>query len=71
MSKEHGSKAKKSGNAEEQWSSDPAPLLRVGDDFVLSHVDPASTPGFEGRKRDGRRVLIGAVSELAGLQERL
>ncbi|MEO7348480.1 MAG: polyphosphate kinase 2 family protein [Terrimesophilobacter sp.] len=53
------------------WNSDPAPLLRVTEGFVLAHVDPASTPGFEGRKRDGRRELLGAVSELAGLQERL
>lgn len=53
------------------WKSDPAPLLRVTDGFVLAHVDPASTPGFDGRKRDGQHALIGAVSELAGLQERL
>lgn len=61
----------KARSPEEQWSTDPAPLLRVSDGFVLSHVDPAATPGFTGGKRDGRRVLVGSVSELAGLQERL
>lgn len=68
MSKSHGSKSHKS---EEQWSSDPAPLLRVGSVFDLSHIDPAATPGFEGRKKDGHRVLAESVKKLAELQERL
>ncbi|MCC6270378.1 MAG: polyphosphate kinase 2 family protein [Microbacteriaceae bacterium] len=54
-----------------QWDSDPAPRLRVGKDLVLAHIDPPATPGFEGGKREGRRILVGSVSELAGLQERL
>lgn len=61
----------KAPGPEEQWSADPAPLLRVSDGFVLSHVDPAATPGFTGGKRDGKRSLVGSVSELAELQERL
>lgn len=68
MSKHQGSKQ---SSAETHWSSDPASLLHVGNDFVLSHVDPSSTPGFEGRKRDGKRVLAACAGELAGLQERL
>lgn len=60
-----------SDRSEQQWSSDPGPLLRVGRDFVLSHVDPSSTPGFDGRKRDGKRMLAESTKELAGLQERL
>lgn len=67
-SKEHSSKAER---AKDQWTTDPTPLLRVGEGLVLSDIDPSATPGFEGRKRDGRRVLVGSVSELAGLQERI
>ncbi len=63
MSKEHESRKK--------WASDPAPLLRVGDGFVLAHVDTAATPGFDGGKRDGQGLLAEAVPELANLQERL
>lgn len=61
----------KSHETDEQWSSDPAPLLRVSDGFDLSHIDPAATPGFEGRKRDGQRVLADSVEAVADLQERL
>lgn len=61
----------KAPSLEKQWSTDPDPLLRVSDGFVLSHVDPAATPGFAGGKHDGGRVLVGSVSELAELQERL
>lgn len=61
----------KSHKVDERWSSDPTPLLRVGDGFELSHVDPAATPGFDGRKKDGERVLANSVDQIADLQERL
>ncbi|MEO6941585.1 MAG: PPK2 family polyphosphate kinase [Terrimesophilobacter sp.] len=53
------------------WGSDPAPLLAVSGGFILSHVDPASTPGFEGRKKDGVQALADSAVEVASLQERL
>jgi PPK2 family polyphosphate:nucleotide phosphotransferase len=54
-----------------EWTTDPAPLLAVGPGFQLSAVDPGSTPGFDGDKQDGARMLLEAAPELSGLQERL
>jgi PPK2 family polyphosphate:nucleotide phosphotransferase len=54
-----------------EWIADPATLLRVGERFALREVDTSSTPGFEGGKRDGERMLARHADELAGLQERL
>ncbi|WP_144874341.1 polyphosphate kinase 2 family protein [Microbacterium sp. 1.5R] len=45
--------------------------LQVGDGFRLADVDPSSTPGYHGRKSDGRRDLATGLDELNGLQERL
>src|SRR4051794_34723353 len=55
-------------------SADPAALaglLKVGDGFQLSAVDPASTPGFGGNKAAGQKALDRGAKELSGLQERL
>lgn len=46
-------------------------MLAVGGGFDLSHVDPASTPGFSGDKHDGEKALADSAGELSGLQERL
>ncbi|WP_084343230.1 PPK2 family polyphosphate kinase [Piscicoccus intestinalis] len=46
-------------------------LLRVGEGFVLADLDPASTPGFTGSKKDGERALAAGVDEISALQERL
>jgi PPK2 family polyphosphate:nucleotide phosphotransferase len=54
-----------------EWIADPATLLRVGERFALREVDTSSTPGFDGDKRDGERMLARHADELAGLQERL
>jgi PPK2 family polyphosphate:nucleotide phosphotransferase len=54
-----------------EWLEDPAPLLRVGEGFRLAEVDTASTPGFDGDKEDGERMLERHADELADLQERL
>ena len=48
-----------------------AELLRVGEGFRLDGVDPASTPGFEGKKADGAAALAAGAAELGALQERL
>jgi PPK2 family polyphosphate:nucleotide phosphotransferase len=45
--------------------------LTVTEGFRLADVDPASTPGFTGDKKDGAKALGTGVDELAGLQERL
>jgi PPK2 family polyphosphate:nucleotide phosphotransferase len=46
-------------------------LLRVGDGFELSAVDPDSTPGFDGDKTAGEKALATGAEELSQLQERL
>ena len=52
--------------------ADIATLLTVtGPDFRLADVDPASTPGFDGGRKDGEKALAKGVAELAELQERL
>lgn len=57
--------------SEAGWTEDAAPLLRVGDGFRLSEVDPASAPGFAGDKADGARVLAERADEMSRLQELL
>jgi PPK2 family polyphosphate:nucleotide phosphotransferase len=46
-------------------------LLRVGPGFSLADVDPRSTPGFSGKKKDGAAELAARAAELGDLQERL
>ncbi len=46
-------------------------LLRAGDDFDLTTVDPGSTPGFDGGKKRGTKLLDEGELELTDLQERL
>jgi PPK2 family polyphosphate:nucleotide phosphotransferase len=46
-------------------------LLRVGDGFELSAIDPDATPGFTGAKADGETALAAGVEDLSQLQERL
>jgi PPK2 family polyphosphate:nucleotide phosphotransferase len=53
------------------WDADPSPLLRVGDDFVLSRVDATASPGFGGGKAAGKAELKAAADVLDEKQERL
>ena len=46
-------------------------LLRAGAGLDLSTVDPASTPGFDGGKREGQKSLAAGAVQLAELQEKL
>jgi len=46
-------------------------LLRAGAGLDLSAVDPASTPGFDGGKREGQKSLAAGAVQLAELQEKL
>jgi len=47
------------------------PLLRAGEGFELAKVDPASTPGFDGGKKEGESSLAAGAAQLAQLQEML
>jgi PPK2 family polyphosphate:nucleotide phosphotransferase len=50
----------------------PTPdLLRVGQDVVLSSIDPGASPGFLGDKKAGRAALAAGADEFADLQEQL
>ncbi|GAA1838632.1 PPK2 family polyphosphate kinase [Agromyces salentinus] len=53
------------------WTADPIELLRVGEQFRLSDIDPASTPGFDGDKKAGELALAEGADRLADLQEQL
>ena len=57
--------------SQKHWTGDPAQLLRVGEGFRLADVDPESTPGFTGGKKQGAEDLESGVEELDELQERL
>src|SRR5436190_1071304 len=51
------------------WREDPSELLRVGSDFVLDEEQASHTPGFEGRKKDGRKALAEGGRIFSELQE--
>ncbi|MCK0117432.1 polyphosphate kinase 2 family protein [Isoptericola sp. S6320L] len=57
--------------SEDRWTADPGELLRVSEGFLLADVDPDATPGYDGRKKEGRRDLLAGAEQLAALQERL
>ena len=57
--------------SQKHWSADPADLLRAGPGFRLADVDPESTPGYDGDKRDGEDDLVAGAEQLDELQERL
>lgn len=49
----------------------PSETLRTGVGFSLAGVDPDSTPGYRGKKADGRTLLAEMDDELTELQEKL
>lgn len=46
-------------------------LTPVTAEFELASIDPSSTPGFEGKKKDAEKALEKNSERLADLQERL
>ncbi len=53
------------------WSTAPERALRVSTTGPIAEFDAASTPGFDGTREDGERLLAQLGEELAELQERL
>src|SRR4051812_19553584 len=49
----------------------PSKLLKAGKGFSLEKLDPGSTPGYDGVKPDGERLLEELDDKLAQLQEQL
>ncbi|TXK16573.1 PPK2 family polyphosphate kinase [Microbacterium wangchenii] len=54
-----------------RWRTAASEVLRAGAGFALADVDPDSTPGYTGRKRDGVDDLAEGATRLGELQERL
>jgi PPK2 family polyphosphate:nucleotide phosphotransferase len=57
--------------SQHDWTGDPSTLLRVGEGFRLSDVDPESTPGYEGGKKRAAADLQRGADQFDELQERL
>ncbi|WP_111719833.1 PPK2 family polyphosphate kinase [Homoserinimonas sp. OAct 916] len=53
------------------WSEKASELLRVGPDFRLEDVDPASTPGIDSGKRSGVALRLKNKKSLRTLQGKL
>ncbi|KRA24355.1 phosphate--nucleotide phosphotransferase [Microbacterium sp. Root61] len=53
------------------WGADALDILRVGEGFVLSGVDPESAPGHPGGKVQGQADLATGLEQLDEYQERL
>ncbi|WP_251451329.1 PPK2 family polyphosphate kinase [Microbacterium sp. Marseille-Q6648] len=56
---------------QKRWTADVSRLLRVGEDFILSGVDPSGSPGYEGAKADAVADLERVAGELEEYQDRL
>lgn len=57
--------------ADQLWETSPLLALRAGPDFDLAALDRSSTPGFTGRKSDGKARVDERGDLLNELQERL
>lgn len=53
------------------FKENPVDLLKARAGFALADVDPGSSPGYQGKKIDGRRLLAHQDDELARHQEQL
>ena len=56
---------------QDDTAAEIARALRVHDGFALTDLDPASTPGLDGKRKDAEKIMAGSVDELDELQERL
>ncbi len=54
-----------------QWKTRPSEALRVGAVGPIASFDTNLTPGFEGEKEDGEKLLVERGERLADLQELL
>jgi len=57
--------------AKRSWTHEASEILRVGEGFRLSDVDPEAHPGYAGDKKSGAKDLATGIDELGELQERL
>lgn len=54
---------------EKYWTTDAIDALRVRPGFSLADIDTASTPGFDGKKKDSAEALAKGARIFAHLQE--
>ncbi len=59
------------GKGHSGWTEDPRDALRARPDFSLEEFDRGATPGFRGRKSDGKALGRQRGTLLSELQERL
>ncbi|WP_438354142.1 polyphosphate kinase 2 family protein [Microbacterium sp. CJ88] len=57
--------------SQHHWGADALDVLRAGPGFVLSDLDPSSTPGHPGSKSRGQDDLASGLAQLDQYQERL
>lgn len=57
--------------ASKNWTGSVGTLLKVSDGFALGDVDPDSTPGYDGGKKQGEKDLKAGGVILGDLQERM
>jgi len=60
-----------SGRDAKLWSVPAAEALRATRRTKITAIDPTATPGFEGGKADGERLLAARTRRLSALQEML
>ena len=60
-----------SSKGQHYWTKDTSKLLRVGEGFRLADVDPSSSPGYAGGKKEGKSDLVDGAKQMGPLQERL
>ena len=60
-----------SSKGQHYWTKDTSQLLRVGEGFRLADVDPSSSPGYAGGKKEGKSDLVDGAEKMGPLQERL
>ncbi len=60
-----------SARSQARWTDDASRALRFARGSRLEHIDPGSTPGYGGDKRDGAADLAAGLDQLAEYQERL
>ncbi|MGO1385023.1 MAG: PPK2 family polyphosphate kinase [Arachnia sp.] len=53
------------------WLADPREVLRAGEGFDLATVDRNGTPGWDGGKKEAKKLMASRAALLPELQERL
>ncbi|MCH4161016.1 MAG: polyphosphate kinase 2 family protein [Bifidobacterium sp.] len=66
-----GSTVERSQELSSIWDADPSDLLRFNSSVQLAEMDQSATPGFPGKKADGKRFISLSSDEIMSLQHLL